>query len=131
MWSKSVREQIKDEVWLTREVERSRREQGRDTIRDASLIRLKRKMRATIARANAPLESVICYSEDGQCTREFFTVEYDDGGKEDLRELLWARFARYIYSDYDCTGQWFTSDIYVGHICDNRYRVCMVEYLDV
>lgn len=131
MWSKSVREQIKDEVWLTRAVERSRREQGCDTIRDASLIRLKRKTRATIARANVPLESVIYYSEDGQRTREFFTVTYNDGGKDELRETLWGRFARRNYSPYDCTGQWFTSHILVGHICDNRYRVCMVEYLDV
>ena len=131
MWSKSVREQIKDEVWLTRAVERSRREQGRDTIRDASLIRIKRKVRANIARANAPLESVIYYSEDGQCTREFFTVTYNDGGKDELRETLWGRFARRNYSPYDCTGQWYTYDILVGHVCDNRYRVCMVDYLDV
>lgn len=131
MWTAFNRKSIKEMVALTRELENELKADGHDIVHNTQLIKCKRKVRKNIARANAPTDSVVYYGDGGERTREFFTVEYDDGGKEALRDLLWAKFAHHIYSDYDCTGQRYTSDILVGHIGKNRYRVCIVEYLDI
>lgn len=124
-----VTEKIRRQMQFIRTVEDSLRKSGKDTVRNEKLIDCKREVRHLISKDDVR-DVIMYFSRNGERCRQFFTVPWK-GDKEDLRKYLWATEADYIYSDYDCTGRWFTSSIYVGRLQENVYYVCIEDFLDV
>lgn len=68
---------------------------------------------------------------------EYYTIIYKkpfefDGTKDEFATWLWDNFASYCApSQYDCTGQHFTTGFKIAHIGGNRWRVAESMGVDV
>jgi len=54
-----------------------------------------------------------------------------DGTKDEFKRYLWENYAKRICSEYDCTGESFTTDFKVGHIGGDLWKVAECMSLDV
>ena len=63
---------------------------------------------------------------------ECYTFEVDENMNDDtFSRFLNENYKSEIYSDYDCTGQWFTSSIIFTRIDDNVYTVLISSAQDI
>lgn len=85
-------------------------EQGIDTVKAENIIKYKHEIRRLLSYKKSKFEPVYTHREhygESIITKKVFDWEFDDEDKEWYRENEWMRCT----SPYDCSGQWFTTDI--------------------
>ena len=86
-----------------------------------------REARQRLKKITEPLDRIVIVPDPNY--PEYYTILYKkqfifDGTKEEFIALLWDTQALYCTpSQFDCTGQHFTTGYKVGHIGGNRWKV--------
>ena len=94
-----------------------------------------REARQRLKKITEPLDRIVIVPDPNY--PEYYTIIYKkqfifDGTKEEFIALLWDTQALYCTpSQFDCTGQHFTTGYKVGHIGGNRWKVAESMGVDV
>lgn len=110
--------ELERQIWLIRKLEKLEESEKASSNPDRKqyIIELKRKYRAELKNHLEKIENpgtVTFWDEDGESRHDWYLVTLpnyiDKNNRQEIEEYLWESHSTRIYSDYDCTGRWFTA----------------------